>query len=227
MTDVICSIECTWDALGKVKSKVLEGAFEDEQTNTRRVFAPSVSMLICHQLGTLTPVGGLSLIKQFVDYILRERNSAAPIDPVLQRARIDVVAVQGTARMQFHPKTSLLANSQKVEDASRQFLYNYTMHVFEKQPYYSLVSVKIFLGLALKEYLELLSRQISNGQLGPSRLSWNTEISRHMAGTSINLNKAFGMSTAETYNPESEKGVIELFQEVEQEYRKVCKMLGL
>jgi hypothetical protein len=221
MADVICSIECTWDNLGRVKSKIPLGAYEDEQMNIQKIFAPSVPMLIGHQLGALMPMSGLTLTKQFVDYILKEKNSTAPIDTVLQKTRIDVVAVQGIAKMQFHPKTAFLANSQKVDDASRQFLYNYTMHVFKKQPYYNLVSIKIFLGMVLSEYLDLLIKQVSHGKLSPSKLAWNSEISLHMASTSIKMNQAFGLSTAETYNPESEKGVIELFQEVEQKHDRI------
>lgn len=227
MANIICLLECTWDREGNVKSTILFGANKDEQTNILKVFAPSVSMLTCHQLGVFTPTNGLSLTKQFIDYILKEKSALAPIDTVLQNTRIEVVFERGSARMLYHPKTTFMANSQKVEYASRQFLYNYSMHVFGMQPYYTLVSIKIYLGLALREYLDLLTRQILSSQLSPSVLAWNSEIQLHMVGTAINMNKGFGLSTAESYNPESEKNVIGLFQELEHKHNDICKKLEL
>ena len=181
MSDLICTINCTWSVSGKVTAIITLGSVGDPIADSLRLLSPSIPMLVSHQLGTFLPATGLSLTSHLINYVMSGQNLVSPISDALSGVSLEFIKrSQGGVAIQFKPETRQFAKSENIEEGSRQFVYKYTLSIFDKLPYYNLIICKIFLRLSLQAYLDLLEKQIKTGKLHSRKLNWNSDISVHM-----------------------------------------------
>lgn len=229
MSDLICTINCTWNARGKVSASMPLGSHGDKTKDNLQLFSPSVLLLVSHQLGTYEPVTGLALTSHLINYVMSGQNLILPINNALKEVRLDFIrrSQDGIIALQFEPKARWLAKGENIEDGSRQFVYNYTIFVFEKLPYYNLIICKIFLGISLQNYLDLLQSQIDLGKLDSSNLDWNPDLQAHMGRNGLENSVAYRIGTPEAYNKQAETNTLELYAELSEKHKKICKILEL
>lgn len=228
MSNLICTINCTWNARGKVSASMPLGSHGDETKDILQLFSPSVLLLVSQQLGTYEPATGLALTSHLINYVMSGQNLILPINNALKGARLDFIKrPQGGIAIQLKPETSWLAKGENIEDGSRQFVYNYTIFVLEKLPYYNLIICKIFLGISLQKYLDFLQSQIDLGKLNSSNLNWNTDLLVYMVYVAIDNSIAYRIGTPEAYNKQAETNTLELYAELSEKHKKICKILEL
>jgi hypothetical protein len=228
MDDPICTINCAWNASGKVTATVTSGSFGDAVTDSLSLFSPSIPMLVSQQLGTFLPATGLLLTSNFINCVISGQQVILPINSAIKGVMLDFIRrSQGGVAIQFKPEANLFAKSQDVEDGSKQFVHNYTISVFEKLPYYNLIICKIFLGLSLQAYLEFLEKQIKSGKLDSNNLNWNSDFSIYMTKVSIDASISYKTGTPEGYNKEAEINTLGFYAELSEKYKEICRLLGL
>lgn len=102
MSDLICAIDCSWDAVGKVAASITSGSFGDVMTDNLQLLSPSVPMLVSHQLGTFLPASDLALTSCFIDYIVSRQDMMSPINSTLKGAKLEFFRrSQGGVAIQF------------------------------------------------------------------------------------------------------------------------------
>jgi len=105
-----------------------------------------------------------------------------PINTVLRAVRIDFIYSGGpSAKVQFHPKHRLFANSDSLEEGVRLLLNNYLHYVHSMFPEHLQMALQTFTMATIALYYDFLQEQLDAGLIGVGRDRWSLQFSRFSA----------------------------------------------
>lgn len=178
-------IECTWDQLGDIRHAVRNGN-GSEQQDLLLLLAPSLPMLLSHQLGAVRPSHGLILCQDVVDLFEGRRYLRLPINSALTGVSITLVHTRKAWTLQFSPKHGPLANNDSLEEGARQFVHNYMLHVASRLSGETRLIVRALTASVVDHYVKLLADELGAMRIGPSRDKWSPRLATDAAeGTSV------------------------------------------
>jgi hypothetical protein len=176
----LASIELVWDSIGRISHSITDG-HGDDQIDCLAILAPSLPMLVSHQLGTMKPSQGLGLCSAFLDFFIDDRHILLPINSALKGAKIQYIEVNNqNITLTFHPKHSFIHNSDSLEEGVRQFLNNYALYVTNKLPLETYTIVKGMVGSSIDIYTDFLSDELKTGRVASNRDRWHIGFANEM-----------------------------------------------
>ena len=231
MPDVVSSILLSWNERGELQHRI-SGGYAAPQENILLVLAPSLPMVLSHQLGALKPSYGLTLCDSVLNILETGNHSLIPVNRALENARIDFQQTHAGMNLTFHPQSRPSAVESDIEEAVPQLLCNYTCYVLDRLSGEARLSVMAYVLSVVNWYLELVEREISRGRVGPRRDRWSLRFTRHMAECSRDIADNF---TVEEWEPTGsdtppggmaggiERGVVE----IRARHRLVSERMGI
>lgn len=180
-------IQCTWSASGRISHRVLHGQRNyggraNSKDDLCRVLAPSLPLIIGHQLGVMRPSNGIILCSRALDFYIRGHHITYPIDSALSSATLKFIQTQAGIAITFHPKHRPEANDDCLEQGARQFVNNYIKHVNQHVGDEVFLATRIFSMLVVGSYVDLLENRLARHLLGPDLDKWAPEFSKFMTG---------------------------------------------
>ena len=120
-----------WDSAGAIRHSISGISLPphiDNQTNW--ILAPSAPFLLAHQFGSMKPSHSMIVSGWVLDMLFHNRYVLMPINSALKAARIVFLYLgDPSIKVQFHPKHSIFANSDSIEEGVKQLINNYTKYV--------------------------------------------------------------------------------------------------
>lgn len=227
MAKVLSSIVCNWNSRGEITHSISSG-YSSTRQNIELILAPSLPMLISHQLGAFRPSHGLILCGQVIDLYKNNKHILFPINSVLKSVRMNFHKLQNGVTITFHPKGGLFANNDSLEEGTRQFINNYLFYVSNLIKGETFLICRALVSATLLHYFEFLNLSIENGMMGLKKDNWSISFTQNMA--------IMTQAIAENYAPEYEAGtdldkVREVFNEkiieAQNIHNDLCQIMGL
>jgi hypothetical protein len=223
----LSSIDLKWDSEGRIWHSITEG-HGDTEKDCLLILAPSLPMLVLHQLGAMKPSQGLVLCSRLLDFFIEDRSSILPINKALKGATIQYILLNNQrVIINFNPKHSYFHKSNSLEEGVGQLLNNYAPHVANKLPLEIYERVKGMIGWAIEIYSDFLLDELKTGRIGPRIDKWyigfTTEIER---GFPV-FSSMYGLIIGSDPNPEefiNDKD--DQFLEIRDKFRNVVKIFG-
>jgi hypothetical protein len=228
MTQTLTIIVLNWDSSGNLNHQIL-GGYSDLYKDKVFILAPSLPMLISHQLGAYQPTEGLNFCSTINDFYIYNKHNKTAINSALKGARIEFVKTdKGNVTLQFYPENRLFSKSESMEEGSRQLLNNYLAYISNDLPEQTRLIIKGLIGSTLKAYLDIIKWEIEKGILGPRLDNWNLDISQHMAVQTGAIAKIYGPELPGNANlSEIKEHMNSLFLEGQKEHKLLCKKMGM
>lgn len=228
MTHTLSIIHLTWDLRGKLNHRIT-GGYSDLYQDKVLILAPSLPMIISHQLGTYKPSQGLILCSTLFDFYIKGKHIQAPINSVLKQARIEFVRTdKGKVTLLFFPEGRLFANSDSLEEGSSQLLSNYLTYVSNDLPEQTWLIIKAFIGSTVDGYLDILNGEIDQRRVGPRKNKWNINISKQMAIQTSHIAEIYGPDLPEVSNiPKIAENMEGMFLEIQNKHKILCTKMGM
>ena len=228
MTQTLSIIVLNWDSGGNLNHRIL-GGYSDLYKDKVFILAPSLPMLISHQLGAYKPTQGLSFCSTINDFYINNKHIRTPINSALKGARIEFVKTdKEKVTLQFYPENRLFSNSDSMEEGSRQLLNNYLAYISNDLPERTWLIIKGLIGSTVIAYLDIIKWEIDQGILGPRLDNWSTDISMHMAIQTGAIAEIYGPELPGNANLlEIKEHMNSLFLEGQKEHKLVCKKMGM
>lgn len=228
MTQRLSTILLNWDLSGNLNHQI-SGGYSDLHKDKLLILAPSLPMLISHQLGAYRPTQGLILCSMIFDFYIYNKHLLMPINSALKKARIEFVKTdRGHVTLQFYPENRLFTNSDSLEEGSRQLLNNYLEYVSNGLPRQTWLIVKALISSTVETYQGFIKREIEQGIIGPRNDKWNRDISNQMAIQTMSIAEIYGPELPEDANLQDiNENMNKLLLEELNEFKLVCNRMGI
>lgn len=178
------TIHLNWSRLGQVMHHVSGYRPPPPRDDALAwLLAPSGPLLLAHQFGAMKPSHALIVSGWVIDTLFHNRYVIMPINSALSSATIEFIYTGGPAvKVQFHPKHSVFANSDSVEEGVRQLINNYTHYVYSKLDDYLRIVFRTFAVTATGMYYDFLQDQFAAGTLRKGLDRWTLDFPIMAAG---------------------------------------------
>src|SRR3989304_9805470 len=155
------SIHLEWDAISTMRHRITGDTLPPPRNDDLPwVLAPSAPLVLAHQYGAMKPSHGLIVSTWVLDMVFNNRYILMPINSALAAARIDIHYTHtGSARLTFHPKHALFANSDSLEEGVRLLLNNYCHYVYAQLDEYVAIVFRTMATTATAMYYTFLQAQ--------------------------------------------------------------------
>ena len=227
MPKKIARIQCRWKQSGHISHSISKG-YSNAVDNRDLVIAPSLWLVISHQLGSFRPSYGLILCSQVLRFYTQNHHTMFPINSALKGAHIQFVQTSQGILITFHPKHSLLVNNDSLEEGVRQFVNNYVRFVNDQITGDTFLIVRGIVLSIVDGYLDLLSEKLGKGLIGPGSDLWSPDLPIQMAGASISLGEIYGP----TFPPDVDRTHVEntfyeKSSELEIKHHEMARKMGI
>lgn len=190
MEQLLYSAKLTWNNVGKISGEVLT-AQRGREHNLNFGLMPSLPLLTCHQLGSFSPAHGLTLCSELLRRFEGQAHSLTPINTVMAGAEIKIFQKGSGGFLTYNPIHKKNYDDESLEEASRQFLHNYTEFVFSEVPEDKHLPIWAFILSGLSAYYEILEEAVKKKIISKNDPQWNIEISLGMHTMSSEIGKSW------------------------------------
>jgi hypothetical protein len=228
MSQKLSSIFVDWDSRG-VLSHEIKGGYSNSFDNERLILAPSLPMIVSHQLGTYSPTNGLNLCSSVFDFYICRKNLRQTIISALRNVRIDFIRRKdNSVSITFHPRARIFSRGDCIEKGSLQFLNNYLGYVSNLLQSPTDLIIQGLLGSAINMYIQVLIEELRLGRINPQELKWNPNITRSMAVQTSVIAELYGPEYSEDTEIEKAKeNIDQKYGELKVQFNRLCEDLGL
>ncbi len=191
MPKKLARIQCRWKQSGHISYSISRG-YSNAVDNRDLVIAPSLPLVISHQLGSFRPSHGLILCSQVLRFYTQNHHTMFPINSALKGADIQFVQTSQGILITFHPKHRLLVNNDSLEEGVRQFVNNYLRFVYDQITGDTVLIVRGIVLSIVDGYLDILGEKLGKGLIGPGSDLWSSDLPLQMAGASLSVGEIYG-----------------------------------
>jgi hypothetical protein len=164
------TIDIMWDKGGTIRHVISGIEYPPPRDNKKLyVLFPSAVFLLAHQLGSMKPSHGLIICSMVMDMLFDNRYVLVPINSALKGAMIDFIYAEHSIKVLFHPKHSMFANSDSLEEGVRQLTNNYMYYVYAQLDEYAQLMLITFVCLAMTVYFDFLEEQLKANAIGKGK----------------------------------------------------------
>ena len=219
------TIHLNWDPLGQVRHSITGQRQPPPKDDVLAwVLVPSGPLLLAHQFGAMKPSQGLIVSGWVIDTIFHNRYVIMPINSALSQASMEFIYPGGPAiKVRFHPKHSLFANSDSLEEGVRQLINNYTHYVYSQLDDYLRIVFRTFVVAASGMYYEFLQDQLATGTLRRGMDRWTLQFPLMAAGLVSAISTLYYVPQGGR-NPDNEEWAQKQAEHLEEQYSKVESM---
>jgi hypothetical protein len=175
----------------------------------------------------MKPSNGLILCNQIVDLFLEGRHIQYPINSALKGLSLEYVQGKNGVTLAVHPKASLFANSDSVEEGVRQCMNNYIHLIINSMDDRTKIVIKQLIGSALDCYLDFISTKLSDNQIGQDQDRWSLDFSREMTVMSQTIVSHYGSLPKDANIIELDAGVTRNYSALKNTLKSTCARLGM
>lgn len=227
MAKLLSSIDLTWDSIGRINLKIQNG-YDKPSDNIRPILAPSIPMLIQHQLGVMKPAYGLVACSRLIDYFLTGKYNLLPINDALKTASIQFVKLTNSVTLRFFPKSRLFSNSDSIEQGVHHLINNYVPFIYHQLGSDTALVVKAMCGSTISEYLEFIEKEILPQAIISNQLKWLPKISQYMSSQLGDMAAFYGPDLPEEADREEiSTNIFKRFNDLKHLTYRINSKLGL
>ena len=164
------TIDIMWDKGGRIIHTISGIMYPPPRDNKNLyVLFPSAVFLLAHQFGSMKPSHGLIICGTVMDMLFNNKYVLVPINSALKGAMIDFIYAEHSIKVLFHPKHSMFANSDSLEEGVRQLINNYMHYVYTQLDEYAQLLLITFVCLAMTVYFDFLDEQLKDNTIGKGK----------------------------------------------------------